>query len=295
MENMKKIVTAKDVAERCGYSVGTVHTVFANPSKGAAKSLKASTKELIFAVAKEMGYDPKKASYNGRIHNHLSRATAEEIRAKGKVTQHDIANYIGCGRVTVTQVLNGRGIVSQEFRQRVLDAAKELGYIPRSERKKESEAKQRQYFRLMHNNCSSIEEENQYMEAFRSMGYSNAMISRKTGYTIKTIRRRIGSQPDDMTKGNRIAAQHHRAAENRRRKVYVDTHLVTTYNNMVVECAQLLTQASDLLHKSDNLIAEIRKMQPQVANAKLSTVKPAELPTEQIHINEMVTASTTLQ
>jgi len=91
-------------------------------------------------------------------------ATAEEILAKGKVTQNDIAKYVGCGRVTVTQVLNGRGTVSQEFRQRVLDAAKELGYIPRSERKKETEAKQSQHFRLMHNNCSSIEEENQYMD-----------------------------------------------------------------------------------------------------------------------------------
>jgi len=45
-------------------------------------------------------------------------------------TQKDIAKHLGVSVATVSYVLTGRGSVGEELRQRVLDAAKELGYKP---------------------------------------------------------------------------------------------------------------------------------------------------------------------
>ena len=165
--------------------------------------------------------------------------------------------------------------------------ADEIGYVLPARKAVLLKGEKEKLFRLKHNNCSSIDEENQYMEGLRSMGFSNAQICRKVGLTIQTVRRRIGSQPNDLTKENRIAGQKHRAAENHRRKVYVDTHLVTEYNALITQCVELRTQAAELITKSDELTKTIKEMQPKVEKASLATVKPAQFPPEQLSLLDM--------
>lgn len=52
--------------------------------------------------------------------------------AKRRVTSHEVAERAGVSRTTVSFVLNGVGNaqISQETRQRVLQVARELGYVP---------------------------------------------------------------------------------------------------------------------------------------------------------------------
>ena len=51
---------------------------------------------------------------------------------KRRTTSQDIADHVGVSRTTVSFVLSGNKQVniSEETRQRVLDAARELGYVP---------------------------------------------------------------------------------------------------------------------------------------------------------------------
>jgi LacI family transcriptional regulator len=46
------------------------------------------------------------------------------------VTIHDVAKRAGVGSITVSRVLNNSGYASEEVRQRVLEAVKEMGYVP---------------------------------------------------------------------------------------------------------------------------------------------------------------------
>jgi LacI family transcriptional regulator len=46
------------------------------------------------------------------------------------VTIHDVAKRAGVGSITVSRVINNSGYASEEMRQRVLEAIKEMGYVP---------------------------------------------------------------------------------------------------------------------------------------------------------------------
>lgn len=46
------------------------------------------------------------------------------------VTIHDVAKRAGVGSITVSRVINNSGYASEEIRQRVLEAVKEMGYVP---------------------------------------------------------------------------------------------------------------------------------------------------------------------
>lgn len=216
---------------------------------------------------------------NGR--KYTPRATAEQILAKKRVTQSDIADFIGCSLISVSFVLSGnagRVGLSPEFCNQVMLAAKMLGYKGRLERAAETTQERELNFRLRHNNCKTIDEENRFMKTFRSMGYSNAEIAKKMGYDRKTIRNRIGSQPEDLSLHNRKEAQRLKAAKNRSRKEYLDTHLVTEYNGLILECANLRSQASELIAKSDLIVQKVKELEPKVKKATLSKVKPSQLP-----------------
>jgi LacI family transcriptional regulator len=56
----------------------------------------------------------------------VGRARSEHTR----VTQQDIAERIGVSRATVSAVLSGARYVSPELKQQILDAVRELNYIP---------------------------------------------------------------------------------------------------------------------------------------------------------------------
>lgn len=276
MENMQKIVTAQDVADAVGCSKATVSYYFRAPHV-VSKSLS----ERIRQAVADLGYDPRKVKQ-------FNSQKARKARWEIGVTQKDISEKCGVSVTTVSRVLSGKKDVKEEKRQLVLRIAEELGYVPPcktpEERKAKTKAEKERKFSLRYAGFKNREEQNAYMEVMRSMGHSNAQISRKVGLTIQTVRRRIGPQPEDMSRDNRIAGMKHHAAENQRRRIYVDTHLVRTYNNLILECGNLRKEASELLTKADELAGEIVKMKPQVEKAKLSTEKPAEMPAEQLQM-----------
>ena len=290
MEETKKVATAQDVANVVGCSKKSVECVFAK-NESQRKHVGKVLREKILKAVEEIGYDPQKA--------HDAR---HAIRAEKRTTPtiFELSQAVGCSASVVNNVFLGTRKVSKELTAQVLKKAEEIGFVYRPHMKREDRiafeaAEKERRFSLRYAGFKNVEEQNQYMKAMRTMGYSNVQIARKVGLTDKTVLRRIGSQPEDMSRDNRIAGQKHRAAENQRRRIYVDTHLVRTYNNMVMECGKIREQAAELVSKADELTKEIIKMQPQVAKATLSTEKPAQLPAEQLHMNIPVTATQVLQ
>ena len=61
-----------------------------------------------------------------------SRLNSEQERKAIPTTQKDIARHLGLSRSTVVQALNNIGQLAPETRERVLQAARELGYQPNS-------------------------------------------------------------------------------------------------------------------------------------------------------------------
>ena len=65
------------------------------------------------------------------IKNHLQRR-GQDLASTGKrpLTLRDVSEASGVSEMTVSRVLRGRGDVSTTTRDRVLRAAKDLGYVP---------------------------------------------------------------------------------------------------------------------------------------------------------------------
>lgn len=193
------------------------------------------------------------------------------------VTARDIANAVGCSVSSVRQVCltdKSKINLSDKLREKIEKAIKEYGYNTTLVHQQCMRKAIEKNFALHHAGFKDRQELDAHMLALRSMGYSNAQIGKKVGLTYNTVFNHIGAQPVDMTVENQLAAQKHRARENQRRKVFVDTHLVRTYNDMIVECQQLHEQITGLSAKAEQLESKIEEMRPQVAGAKLSTVEP---------------------
>lgn len=178
MSNPVKVITARDIAEKLGVGVTTIHNCLTGYTCGYAKE----TVEKIQATAKEMGYDPKKA---------------------------------------------------------------------RGRRSKTMEPKPEKFW--CNGNYHSREEEVARMMTLREEGFSNAEIAKKLGRAILTVRRNIGAQPADMTKGNRIEGARNRWAKESRRKAYVESHKVTVHNDTV-------RKVNELTEKMNANMAEIREL-----------------------------------
>lgn len=193
------------------------------------------------------------------------------------VTARDVANAVGCSVASVRQVCltdKSKISLSNNLRNKIEKAIKELGYSSTLVHQQFMGKAHEKQFALNHAGFKDKQELDAHMLALRSMGYSNAQIGKKVGLTHASVIYHIGTQPADMTAENQLAAQKHRARENQRRKVFVDTHLVRTYNDMIVECQQLHEQITGLSAKAEQLESKIEEMRPQVAGAKLSTVEP---------------------
>lgn len=193
------------------------------------------------------------------------------------VTVRDVANAVGCSVASVLKAnLTDKSKVSlsNDLLKKIEKAKKELGYSSTLVHQQCARKATEKKFELNHAGFKNRQELDAHMLVLRSMGYSNAQIGKKVGLTRASVIYHIGTQPVDMTVENQLAAQKHRARENQRRKVFVDTHLVRTYNDMIVECQQLHEQITGLSAKAEQLESKIEEMRPQVAGAKLSTVEP---------------------
>ena len=149
-----------------------------------------------------------------------------------RVTQRDIAKAVGVSRNTVANVIIGfpHDIhYSAETKKKVLDAAKELGYIrhiiaDRDEPFRIKVGKPEEHF-YHSGNFHSREEEVQHMRYLRAKGYTNAEIAKKVGRSYWMVWSAIGNQPEEYTKmskkltGKRISSANaaRRALANRAR------------------------------------------------------------------------------
>ena len=78
-------------------------------------------------------------------------------------------------------------------------------------------------------------EENNRMIELREQGFSNEEIAKKIGRVRETVRRTIGSQPEEMTRKNRVMGHKIIAQKNAARKQYVIDKSVNEYNQLVEE------------------------------------------------------------
>lgn len=149
-----------------------------------------------------------------------------------RVTQMDIAKAAGVSKGTVANVMTGYPhdkYYSAETKKKVLDAAKELGYIrhciaDRDEPFRIKVGKPEEHF-YYNGNFHSREEEVQHMRYLRANGYTNAEIAKKIGRSYCMVWSAIGNQPEEYTKmtrnlsGKRISSANaaRRALANRAR------------------------------------------------------------------------------
>lgn len=190
------------------------------------------------------------------------------------VTAKDIADKLGVSRPYVSRCLSDSKPVTELNSEKVAlvrKVAKEMGYDPKT-------AKENRKF--YYNGCFHTRvEEQERMKQLRAEGYSNAEIAAKIGRVVITVRRAIGAQPEDMSRMNRVQGQKNRAAKNEQRRVYVATHTVNTFNEVVDQMGEVNRQIVSLTAQQKKLEKQVQEMVPAVkAAAKLSKVQPHELP-----------------
>ena len=136
-----------------------------------------------------------------------------------RVTQSEIAERVGCSTSVVSNALKGVGAVSDELKVRIVNAATELGYVPRHNYHK--------------GNFASHKEEVDYMLQLRDEGYTNAEIAKKIGRCYLTVLNNIGKQPAELTAISGSVAQFIQAHREQLRKAYVLQREVDRHNAMV--------------------------------------------------------------
>lgn len=176
------------------------------------------------------------------------------------VTHKMIAEKLGLSKATVDICMckNPRNY-SEKTVDLVRSTAKEMGYVPRAEKKAAREQeKQMEYLRT--HNFPSKEMETQRMVYLREQGFSNREIAKKIGRCVLTVRRRIGAQEKDMSTANRAQGAKNRAARNVQRWQYVADHTVREYNGLVEKVDELRREVKVVEEK-------IVEMQPKVKEA----------------------------
>ena len=170
------------------------------------------------------------------------------------ITARDIAEKLGMKVSTVHHCFMKKPLGKAEIVEKVLKTAEEMGYNPQRARGNHSKATETKPEKFWHNgNYHSREEEVARMLDLREEGFSNAEIAKKLGRAILTVRRNIGAQPADMTKGNRVEGVRNRWAKESRRKAYVESHKVTVHNDTV-------RKVNELTEKMNANMAEIREL-----------------------------------
>lgn len=214
--------------------------------------------------------------------------TAPIAVAFNPVTAEMIAKRLGLSPVTIRNCLGKNlGKCSQKTVDLVRKTAEEMGYDPKKARAKgiqnatnarmeklaktadERRAKKEADYLLTHNFPSKAAETRR-MLYLQSQGMSNAEIGKAVGRCYLTVLRRIGKQPDDVTKANVRYGNKLRAQKNAHRRLVAADHTVNTYNGMVTELAEV--KAKVVL-----IEGQVKAMLPKVKEAaKISQVKMIE-------------------
>lgn len=205
--------------------------------------------------------------------------------ASNPVTAEMIAKRLGLSKYTVNKCMRkSKGSCSQKTVDLVRKTAEEMGYDPKAAKvagaRKGSEARwaktaderkaKKEADYLLTHNFPSKAAETRRMLYLQSQGMSNAEIGKAVGRCYLTVLRRIGKQPDDVTKANVRYGNKLRAQKNAHRRLVAADHTVNTYNGMVTELAEV--KAKVVL-----IEGQVKAMLPKVKEAaKISQVKMIE-------------------
>lgn len=184
------------------------------------------------------------------------------------ITAKDIAEKLGMKVSAVHRCFMKKPMGKAAVVEKVLKTAEEMGYDTRKARgcrTKIAAPKPEKFW--CNGNFHSHKEEVARMLALREEGFSNAEIAKKIGRDRRCVTKNIGAQPTDMTKANRIHGQEHRAAENARRKAYVESHKVAVHN----ETVRKVNELTEKMNASMAEIRELRKVHDEMVAAITTT------------------------
>ena len=198
----------------------------------------------------------------------MSTVVAANVAAsKPVVTLKDIAAKAGCSISAVSVVINGgksRQKVSSATSEKILKAAKQLGYQKSSAYRNCGDNKRNAPANPI---FASREAETAAMRRLYQSGHSSAETAHRCGVNVKTVRRRIGAQPAEITAANKKLAGKVRSAKAKIKKAYVQQQTVAEYNELA---AKLNAQ----LEEAKKMATELSAMQKKAKVASKATNVP---------------------
>lgn len=177
--------------------------------------------------------------------------------SKTVVTMKDIAAKCGVSLATVNHCMTDKG--SAKYKQstvaKIRQTAAELGYDRRMARgyRDRSNTPANPIFKVKNVETSA-------MLALRAQGHSNAEIAHRCGVSIRTVRARIGNQPDAITAANRKLAGKVKAAKSRIKHDFVAKKTVEDYNQKVIALNAKMLEVKQLT-------CDLRSMRKQAESA----------------------------
>lgn len=184
-------------------------------------------------------------SRNAKINAKWEEFTPKKIDGKMQYTIADIARVFGVSHAIIGQILDDKGRCNENLRRKVKQFASEVQLTKYCEKTDHIHIHER----LSTRGYVSDEQRYEHMITLRENGYTNAQISKYTGYTVPTVIKLIGCQPKEYTEASmKRAGDFHRricndrkslSAAFRQKKVDAANAQVESYNAAVDELARL--------------------------------------------------------
>lgn len=172
------------------------------------------------------------------------------------ITMKDIAAKTGFSLTTVSQCMRDK--VPRQYKQSTVDtirsAAQEMGYNPRVARayRDRRNVPANPVFK-------SRDAETSAMQQLSKSGHSTAEVAHRCGVCKATVRKRIGTQPAEITAANRKLAGQVRSAKAKIKLAYKQKQAVQEYNVLAAKLNAHLLEAhkmqTELLSKQKSAVA----------------------------------------
>ena len=184
------------------------------------------------------------------------------------VTLRDVAAVAGVSYETAARAMGAKASRSSATLQRVRNIADRLGYDRTAARaaagKRGGSAPKTAPANSL---FASRDAETEAMLKLRAEGHNNAEIARRCGVTRQTVHKRIGVQPDELTKASMKLAGATRKAKSKIKESYAQQQAVTQYN-------ELAAQINAQLETAQKMASQLSSMQKSAAKASKATKKP---------------------
>lgn len=200
----------------------------------------------------------------------------EAMIAQPPVTLSDVAAKAGVSYQVAVHAMGGK-YVSAKTGEKVLAAARELGYVRPVDREKKQPTAKKFMWKTAANPAvfASREAETAAMLKLRNQCFTNAQIAKKTGVSYGTVFARIGKQPDSITKMSRKLAGASRSAKVTARIKMQHRQKLEAYNSLVSSANAALAAYKEAVGKvkaahKDAVIASVCLETPLPVLTKLN-------------------------